>query len=100
MNFVSDGRIVPAGAYVMIFIYAMNRNPKYYPDPENFDPDRFSPENRVNKHPYEFLSFSAGPRNCIGKETYFLLYNFLYLFISLFCNRTKIRLTRAEDSVI
>jgi cytochrome P450 len=39
-------------------------NPEYYPNPQNFDPSRF--EKMDGKHPFAFIPFSAGPRNCIG----------------------------------
>lgn len=57
---------LPTGMVVSIPTYAMHRDPSIYPEPEKFDPDRFSPENVKNRHPCSFLAFGDGPRNCIG----------------------------------
>lgn len=60
--------LVPEGATCMIFTHVLHNNPKYYPKPEIFDPDRFLPEESIKRHPFAYIPFSAGPRNCIGQK--------------------------------
>ncbi len=63
-----DGYKIKKGAIVMISPYLLHRRTEVFPDPEKFDPDRFSPENekRIPRHAY--LPFGAGPRICIGNQ--------------------------------
>eukprot|EP00980_Cylindrotheca_fusiformis_P031353 scaffold26221_cov108-Cylindrotheca_fusiformis.AAC.1 len=59
---------LPPGASITIPPYSLHRNPKYWPDPERFDPDRFLPELVKKRDPMTFQAFSAGPRNCVGSR--------------------------------
>ncbi|KHN70784.1 Cytochrome P450 3A12 [Toxocara canis] len=54
------------GCAIVVPIYAVHYNSDYYPQPEKFDPERFSPEARASMDPLTFLPFGYGPRNCIG----------------------------------
>ncbi len=56
------------GTNVSIFTYSIHRDERYFPEPDKFDPDRFLPENSRNRHPYAYLPFSVGKRNCIGQR--------------------------------
>ena len=51
---------------VMVNIYGIHRDERYYPDPLRFDPERWTPENEKRMHRYQYLPFGAGPRICIG----------------------------------
>nr|CAD7405682.1 unnamed protein product [Timema poppensis] len=63
-----DGYTLPKGANVTIVNIIMHRDASLFPDPEKFDPERFSPENSQGRHPYQYVPFSAGPRNCVGQK--------------------------------
>lgn len=61
---------IERGDVVTLPIHALHMDPQYYPNPEEFDPERFSAVNGgVNdfKDRGLFLAFGNGPRSCIGK---------------------------------
>lgn len=64
---ILENYMIPADTNVTIFAYMVHRDPKIYSNPEIFDPERFSMDNSQKRHPYAYVPFSAGPRNCIGK---------------------------------
>nr|WSX49258.1 cytochrome P450 [Streptomyces sp. NBC_00974] len=63
-----DGHAVPAGADVILAPWVTHRHPRYWPDPERFDPDRFTPEAEAARPRYAWFPFGGGPRACIGQH--------------------------------
>jgi cytochrome P450 len=59
---------VPARTEIYFSPYVIQRHPDLWNAPEQFDPDRFSPEQTRARHPLAMHAFSAGARNCIGEE--------------------------------
>jgi cytochrome P450 len=57
---------IPAGSTVVVFIYGTHHSPRYWQNPESFDPQRFAKANEKLHTPFAHLPFGAGPRGCIG----------------------------------
>lgn len=60
------GHKIKAGDKVVMLAYVMHHSPKYWEEPEKFDPERFAPERAKKRVKYSYLPFSAGKRSCIG----------------------------------
>ncbi|XP_065166539.1 cytochrome P450 4c3-like [Atheta coriaria] len=67
-DFTVDGITYPKGITIGIAAYGIHHDEEIYPNPEKFDPERFSRERNDGKKPFAFIPFSAGPRNCIGQK--------------------------------
>ncbi len=62
------GQQIPKSSIFVLSIYALHRDPTYYPNPEKFDPDRFAPEQLKQRPSLAYMPFGAGPRMCIGNH--------------------------------
>ncbi|KAF1750121.1 hypothetical protein GCK72_016667 [Caenorhabditis remanei] len=67
-DLVMDGYTVPAGGNITLSPMVLHSNHLIFKNPEKFDPDRFLPDEVAKRHPYDFMPFLAGPRNCIGQK--------------------------------
>ena len=62
------GYTVPASSTVSVLVKSVHSDPKHWPEPEKFIPERFAPQNARGRHPYAYLAFSGGARNCIAQR--------------------------------
>ncbi|MFE2549722.1 cytochrome P450 [Streptomyces sp. NPDC059355] len=62
------GLTIPAGADVILAPWVTHRDPRHWPDPNRFDPDRFTPEAEAGRPRYAWFPFGGGPRACIGQH--------------------------------
>ena len=86
--------VIRKGERVHINRIGISYDPKHFPDPERFDPENFSKENRALRDPYTFLGFSQGPRNCIAMrfallEVKLCISHLLTRFNFLPCDKTQ-----------
>jgi cytochrome P450 len=62
------GYKVPRGSIVLLSQWVMHRDPRFFPDPERFDPERWTDEARAARPRFAYFPFGAGPRMCIGEQ--------------------------------
>lgn len=67
-DFDIDGYQIKKGDFLVPFIYGVHHNPKFWPEPGEFKPERFTPENQKEQVSYAFFPFGGGPRLCIGNQ--------------------------------
>ncbi|XP_058065467.1 probable cytochrome P450 9f2 [Anopheles bellator] len=86
---------IDKGTVVFIPISGIHHDPRYYPDPDRFDPERFGETARDNIIPGTYLPFGIGPRNCIGSrfalmEVKAIIYHLLLEFSFERCAETQV----------
>lgn len=63
-----SGVLLPAGTRVFQSPWSMHRNVRWFPDPSQFDPDRFSPEAKQARPAFSYFPFGGGGRRCVGES--------------------------------
>ncbi|MEQ1846088.1 MAG: cytochrome P450 [Nitrospira sp.] len=63
-----SGAILPPGAWVFISPWNLHRNPRWFADPNRFDPERFSDESQQTRPAFTYIPFGAGGRRCLGES--------------------------------
>jgi cytochrome P450 len=92
-DFVAGDYTVPAGALVVVSQYLMHRDARYFPEPERFDPERFTPEAKRGRPAYSYFPFGGGSRRCIGEG---FAYMEGVIVLAALASRWRLRLTTHE----
>jgi enediyne biosynthesis protein E7 len=85
---VLGGYAVPAGSNVLLPLYLLHRHPRFWKNPEVFDPARFAAEHEAERPRFAYMPFAAGPRHCIGES--FALYE-MHVHLYKIARRYRLR---------
>ncbi|HEV7903981.1 MAG TPA: cytochrome P450 [Pyrinomonadaceae bacterium] len=66
-EYAVGGHVAAEGTLVLISQYVLHRDPRFFPDPLRFDPERWTPEAKEARPPYAYFPFGGGARRCIGE---------------------------------
>jgi cytochrome P450 len=84
-----DGYVIPAGSVVLMSPYVIHRDPRWYSEPERFEPERWTSEDHRGIPRYAYVPFGAGVRMCIGQP--FALME-ATLMLATICQRWRLQL--------
>ena len=59
--------LLPPRTLLMMSQWIMHRDARYFPDPDRFDPERWTPEARSSRPKFSYFPFGGGPRQCVGE---------------------------------
>jgi len=93
------------GEELFINIIGFHRDPNHFPNPDEFNPDNFSEEAKESRHPYAYMGFGHGPRNCLGMrfaliEAKLVVSSVLQNFEIISCEQTPEHLTPNINSLL
>lgn len=107
ITLIVDGQTVTMkpGQHIWIPIYGLHMDAKYFPDPEKFDPERYSDENASKIVAGSYVPFGMGPRNCIGSRFALLqikavTFHLLKHFTFEICEKTELPLKMGKLSAV
>ncbi|XP_056272885.1 thromboxane-A synthase [Pseudoliparis swirei] len=100
-----NGQFLPKGATLEVPVGFLHYDPEHWPEPERFIPERFTPEAKAGRHPFVYLPFGAGPRNCVGMrlaqlEIKMALVRLFRKFIIVACSETEVPLELKSSSTL
>jgi cytochrome P450 len=67
-HYEAGGYTIEPGDIIVMSPYVVHRDPRWWPDPERFDPDRWTPEQRAARPKFAYFPFGGGARVCIGEH--------------------------------
>ncbi|KAF5300649.1 hypothetical protein FQA39_LY11110 [Lamprigera yunnana] len=72
---------ITKGLSISIPVLAIHHDPKYFPNPDKFDPERFSDKNKHKILPFSYMPFGSGPRNCIASRFALMEIKILFFYL-------------------
>ena len=88
------GHLLKAGTVVQACQYTMHRDPRFFPEPQRFDPERFTPTAQASRPKFSYFPFGGGARRCIGES--FAWMEGVLLVATIF-KRWRMRLVTSAD---
>ncbi|CAE1256598.1 TBXAS1 [Acanthosepion pharaonis] len=102
---IIKGLKIPKNTGILVSAMALHYDPRYWPEPEKFDPERFSEENKAKQIPFTYLPFGGGPRICAGMrlaqlEFKMAVVQMLRKFRLVACDKTEKKIEFAKAGLL